>query len=1254
MNYYIRFAIAFLAFITGAESFAQTYCSPSYPNGCAVSNNRITNVAIGTINHAPPGCTVHDYTSISTQIAAGIPTTLTVISAGWCGVGAAVDLNQDGDFDDPNEIMALPAYNGVQVATYVMTITIPGATPDGNYRLRVYNRTANSGDGTPVNSPCGTYGYGSWDDYTLVIYHQCATITSTVANPSQLCTSGTTSLTCTYTSFSPATVKWYNESGTLVGTGSPFTTGTLNTTTTFYASVDNGTCDTPRVPVTVIVIPTVNTPLSITPTDTTICEGNIVTIHAVKNTINDSVIANQGTLTASKVPINGTSTNSASELIYTSDELNTSGTITNIGFYKKSTNTTFNPGNVSIYMKNTTASAVTTTASLTGYTLVYSGAWPNVGVAANTWTSIVLNTPFEYLGGTNNLSILVVRPTATSSPLFAPTYRATSKAPSYKTSYYISTTAWSSGVSAMTLDTLRPDIKIGYQRLPNINWSPITALYKDIALTQAIAATDTNSTVYAHPSTTTSYHAYGNLNGCLSTNYLSSNITVKDTVHVLRNDSVCAGQSYTFGSQILTTSGVYSQSYQAANFCDSVVILNFTVRPYITNTVAVSICQGSSYTFNGITYTTSQTGLKDTFATSGCDSIVTLNLTVTPNPVALATPSPTSLCSGNSTAINLTSSVAGTTYAWTVSQTNASGATAGSGSSIAQALTATANTDGQVIYTITPTASGCAGSAIKDTVTVKPKPAAIVTPATQSICGGTATSIALSSLVSGTTYSWTAAQTNTSGATTGTGTSIAQTITATTFTAGTATFTITPVANGCTGNTSTATITVNPVPAAPGAITGSATPCASSTQTYSVTGVSGATSYIWSLPSGWTGTSTTNSISVAVGANAGTISVTAVNACGNSVATTKAVTPVPTVVPAITIVGNQPANLCSGASVTFTATTVNPGTTPAYQWTVNSSNVGTNSTTFTYTPLNGDTVRCQLSSNATCATLVQVNSNGIIMNVLPLVSAALNIQVLENHICSDTAVVLLATPTNGGATPGYQWRVNNVNVGTSNDTYSYFPVNGDIVTCILTTSAACTNPPTVISNAVPMTIVQVTHPAINVTTSGPITGLTAGQTVTFTAVPTQAGASYQVTWYKNDIYLNGALGNTFTGTFGTDIFKGTRIKAKLKSFSPCASPDTAWSNVMIINQTPTGVGTINVPDGFSIYPNPTNGIVNIEGLQKDDQIILYDALGHKLMQKSVTHNGQNTLDLSSFAQGMYQLFFINDKGQQWSTKLVRQ
>ena len=78
----------------------------------------------------------------------------------------------------------------------------------------------------------------------------------------------------------------------------------------------------------------------------------------------------------------------------------------------------------------------------------------------------------------------------------------------------------------------------------------------------------------------------------------------------------------------------------------------------------------------------------------------------------------------------------------------------------------------------------------------------------------------------------------------------------------------------------------------------------------------------------------------------------------------------------------------SGTSVTYTATPTNGGTSPVYQWYVNNQSVGTNSASYSYTPLNNDIIKCSLTSNLQCTTNNPATSNNITMTVnQPLIAS---------------------------------------------------------------------------------------------------------------------------------------------------------------------------------------------------------------------------------------------------------------------------
>lgn len=129
-----------------------------------------------------------------------------------------------------------------------------------------------------------------------------------------------------------------------------------------------------------------------------------------------------------------------------------------------------------------------------------------------------------------------------------------------------------------------------------------------------------------------------------------------------------------------------------------------------------------------------------------------------------------------------------------------------------------------------------------------------------------------------------------------------------------------------------------------GIITGSTTVCqGENSVTYTVPVIQNANSYIWTLPSGATGTSTTNEIDVDYGATAvsGDISVFGHNGLGDGVASTLAITVNPLPLAAETITGN--ATVCQGeSSVTYTIPVIENAN--SYIWSLPDGATGTSTT----------------------------------------------------------------------------------------------------------------------------------------------------------------------------------------------------------------------------------------------------------------------------------------------------------------------
>ncbi|MFN0187502.1 MAG: IPT/TIG domain-containing protein [Bacteroidia bacterium] len=297
----------------------------------------------------------------------------------------------------------------------------------------------------------------------------------------------------------------------------------------------------------------------------------------------------------------------------------------------------------------------------------------------------------------------------------------------------------------------------------------------------------------------------------------------------------------------------------------------------------------------------------------------------------------------------------------------------------------------------------------------------------------------------------------------------------------------------------------------------------------------------------------------------------------------------------VSISASPGSTICSGISVTFTATASVPVGTFTYQWKKNGSNVGSNSATYVDAGLtNGNQIQCVITVTGGCNLVI--NSNTITMtvnaSVVPSVSISAN---PGSTICAGTSVTFTAVPTNGGASPSYQWKVNGGNVGANSTTFTTTTLtNGQIVTCELTSNATCASPTTATSNSITMVVNPVVVPSVSIT-ANPGSTICAGTSVTFTAVPTNGGASPSYQWKVN----GGNVGTNSTTFTTTTLTNGQIVTCVLTSNATCASPTTATSNsiTMVVNPVVVPSVSISANPGSTICAGtsvtftavPTNG-----------------------------------------------------------------
>jgi hypothetical protein len=545
-----------------------------------------------------------------------------------------------------------------------------------------------------------------------------------------------------------------------------------------------------------------------------------------------------------------------------------------------------------------------------------------------------------------------------------------------------------------------------------------------------------------------------------------------------------------------------------------------------------------------------------TVTVGGCTSLAgTTAVVVNTTPATPTASSNTPVCAGSTITLS-TPTVAGATYAWTGPSAFTSAIRNPTRPSSTVAMGGT--------YSVTVTTNGCTSAAGTTTVVVNAVPATPTASSNTPVCTGNTINLATPA-VTGATYAWTGPSAFTSTS------QNASRPTSTLAMAGT--YSVTVTVGGCTSLAGTTAVVVNTTPATPTA--SSNTPvCSGNTINLSTPTVAGAT-YTWTGPSTFSSTTQNATRPSSTTAMAGTYSVTVTtNGCTSLAGTTAVVVNATPATP--TASSNTP--VCTGGTINLTTPTVAGAT---YAWTGPSSFSSTSQNPTRPSATNGMAGTYSVTVTAGgCTSLAGTTAVVVSGSVTP--SVATSIASGSNSICLGQTVTFMATPTNGGTSPTYQWQVNGGNAGTGAVFTSSTLADGDIVTCIMTSNSPCASPTTGTSTGIAMTVSSSVVPSVAIAGTSTIC---AGDATTFTATPTNGGTTPTYQWQVNG--SNAGTGATFTSSA---LANGDVVICIMTSNSSCASPTTATSSgttmvVTGIPSTPTISQNVNVLTSSSATGN---------------------------------------------------------------------
>ncbi len=415
---------------------------------------------------------------------------------------------------------------------------------------------------------------------------------------------------------------------------------------------------------------------------------------------------------------------------------------------------------------------------------------------------------------------------------------------------------------------------------------------------------------------------------------------------------------------------------------------------------------------------------------------------------------------------------------------------------------------------------------------------------------------------------------------------------------------------------------------APTGGTGPAAPCAGTVATYAVSPVTGATGYTWTIPtgSGWSGTSTTNSLDLTIGTGTVTVTVAANNVCGPGSVYTFTIS----AMSAPTVTATASSGVCIGAATATFTTTATGGMPTSYNWTVSGAGWSGSSTTSSLTTtVGGGTGTITVNGTNACGT-----GPDFVYTITPTAPPGAASNILgPSTPCSGTTATY-TTPAVSGAS-SYTWTVSGFGwSGTSTTGSITVTVGTGTGTITVTPVSSC-------GNGLPFTITPIANTAPTALFNAS-THITPTHTiVTFDFI----GAAPSGTTYLWTFAGGTPSSSTSAGPINVQwISAGTYSVTLVTTNGGCTA---SRADTIHVNAS-TETQLVNIPSAeVSIMPNPSRGefeLIFSQPVSGAVTIKMYDMEGRVVYytESASIVNNRMPVATQSLASGNYNAVITAD------------